>query len=227
MTPEDPKVAGARAEVAQIVALKQRRAVGVPPTRRSTSSSGATRKAESVGDLVAATGEGHDVPVPVSSEHGGNAPVPSMTTGATTLHQPDRGKPSTRLRRTPHLMIRTSFRLPVTVAEEFRRMLIEERNNGRRLMMQSVVNDAVLALPADVDDLIDVIDTYGDELNIGIMAGETGYRIETSVSLSLTEEASARLGELVERLRDRDFVVGRKTLVGVAVVRVMRSGLPT
>lgn len=104
-------------------------------------------------------------------------------------------------------------------------MLIEERGRGRRLRLQSVINDAVLSLPVDIDSLVDTIDTYGTELNIGVMAGERDYLVETSVSLSLTEEVNERLGQLVEALRERDLVVGRKTLFGVAVVRVLRIGL--
>jgi hypothetical protein len=137
----------------------------------------------------------------------------------------DPSLPSTRLRRIPHVLIRTSFRLPVVVFEELRKMLIEERGRGRRLRLQSVINDAVLSLPVDTDSLVDTIDTYGTELNIGVMAGERDYLVETSVSLSLTEEVNERLGQLVEALRERDLVVGRKTLLGVAVVRVLRNGL--
>jgi hypothetical protein len=105
-----------------------------------------------------------------------------------------------------------------------RKLLLEERNRGRRKRLQSFINEAVTDLPADAEALIDLIDTYGDELNIGILAGEEGFKYEISISVNITQEVSAHLGELVELLLDQGLSVGRKTLIGVAVVHRMRTG---
>jgi hypothetical protein len=234
---DDPKAAAARSEAAQIAALKQRRAVGVPPIRHIERQTGSVADLQS--DPPAPAGVAHPLhllerdetieldattrreQVHLTSLHGTSAGRGVLSEDVVS----DPSLPSTRLRRIPHVLIRTSFRLPVVVFEELRKMLIEERGRGRRLRLQSVINDAVLSLPVDTDSLVDTIDTYGTELNIGVMAGERDYLVETSVSLSLTEEVNERLGQLVEALRERDLVVGRKTLLGVAVVRVLRNGL--
>lgn len=243
---EDPKAEGARAEAAQIAALKQRRAVSVSPPRRY----------ETAVRTTASTGKGDNPPPPAESDEDvsdesdteivvsgpsqANAAASSVPRPAplrladagpvqiggtdSSMSRLDQRSPSTRLRRATPVWMKTSFAIPVSVADELRRMLIEERNNGRRKRIRHLINDAVLELPSEPDDLLDLIDTYGDELNIGVTAEEEGYKPETSVSVSITQEVNTHLSKLVERLYDRQLAVGRKTLVGVALVRLLRNG---
>jgi hypothetical protein len=236
--PDDPKAEGARVEAARIAALKQRHSLGVTPRRVDDPTEdrpdGSTARTGI--DAVVLTGlpEDGDIRNPhhepvvgghVSVAAAGSERLPHVILhpeGDESANEPQR--PSSRLQRQQHLWVRTSFRIPVELSEEMRKLLLEERNRGRRKRLQSFINEAVTDLPADAEALIDLIDTFGDELNIGILAGEQGYKYEISISVNITHEVSAHLGELVELLLDRGLAVGRKTLIGVAVVHRMRTG---
>lgn len=227
-SPDDPKAVGARSEAAQIAALKQRRSVGVAPRRPPTTHLATPAPDGNDRDQVQSadtqpTGHVADPGDKNGAHHEARTgPEPTLPGPFAPAGGPDR--PTNRLRRPAQLWVRTSFRLPVQISDELRRMLLDERRQGRRLRLQSYINEAIEALPGDADALIDLIDTFGDELNIGILAGEEGYKYETSLSLNLTQQNSERLGDLVEVLLDRGLLVGRKTLVGVAVVSRLRTG---
>ena len=236
--PDDPKAAGARAEAARIAALKQRHSIGVTPRR------GEDPTADHLDGSSARTGSDVEVSTEppadsdirivhkesVIGDTAPAAPVRSERLRHGTNHPESEGsvdepqRPSSRLQRKQHLWVRTSFRIPVELSEEMRKLLLEERNRGRRKRLQSFINEAVTDLPADAEALIDLIDTYGDELNIGILAGEEGYKYEISISVNITHEVNAHLGGLVELLLDQGLAVGRKTLIGVAVLHRMRTG---
>ena len=118
----------------------------------------------------------------------------------------------------------TAGMVPAPIVRELRHRIALARIEGRRLVFEAVVAEAIEALPTMASAVAAELGQHEAALNIGKRLGDIDHVPAEKVSARLTESARRRVEELVAHLEfEHNTRIDRQDLWALALIRWLAS----